>query len=178
MKKILPACFIVSLFAVSACGPSQMQVENDAALNRAIESGKPFLIYHAGFSTNSVGGVSPALDFTNLSSKTVKYAFFDITPYNAVGDAQRSEVGGVSTRRLRAVGPLNSMQGDSYTWDNAWYNGTITCITVNSVSVEYMDGSKKTISGASAVREVMVPIPDGWLISGRYNEGVGNSCRF
>ena len=46
--------------------------------------------WHGGH--NSAGGNSVRLDFKNNTGKTIKYATFWFTPYNAVGDAVYCEI--------------------------------------------------------------------------------------
>lgn len=45
------------------------------------------------FSTNSAGGVTPEVYFRNNTGKQLKYVDFYMTPYNAVNDVVRCEIG-------------------------------------------------------------------------------------
>ena len=36
-------------------------------------------------------------------------------------------------------------------WDPVWYNGTIKSILITKISIEYMDGTKETISNPPVV---------------------------
>lgn len=118
---------------------------------------------------NSAGGVEVRLAWRNLSpTKTVKYATFEVVPYNAVDDSVESEIGGKILARLEDVGPVapgkwsGVADGDSETasrfdtvdWENVWYNSTIVRVELRRVRIEYMDGSKVTIQG-NALRDVL-----------------------
>lgn len=54
---------------------------------------KPALQAYVTFSMNSVGGVSPTIYYRNNTGKTMKYIDWYMTPYNAVNDKVKSEVG-------------------------------------------------------------------------------------
>lgn len=92
---------------------------------------------------NSVGGVNVTFSLNNLSDKTIKYIVLTVTPYNAVDDSVRSEIGNKSTTQIRATGPIEiSKKGDvkSFNVENIWYNSTIKYCKIDSVKIEYMDG--------------------------------------
>jgi hypothetical protein len=76
---------------------------------------------------NSAGGVDLYITAYNTSKKTIKYARFSVTAFNAVGDPVRCTI--------------------RY-WGNAWYNSTVVKGKLTGVSIEYMDGSKVTLRGA------------------------------
>ncbi len=93
---------------------------------------------------NSVGGVEVSIAFANRDSvRTLKYIHFTVTPYNAVGDAVASSIGRESTQRLSVTGPIAPRSKvEERHWAPVWYNSTVTCLLLNRVDVEYMDGSK------------------------------------
>jgi hypothetical protein len=92
---------------------------------------------------NSAGGVEMSVSFRNTDARrTIKYVNFTVTPYNAVGDVVRSTIGGEAARRLQVTGPIPPASPIEFRrWDPVWYNGTIECVVLNRVDVEYMDGS-------------------------------------
>lgn len=95
---------------------------------------------------NSAGGFSLKWDFKNCTGKTIKYAHFWATPYNAVDDPVKCTVTGESTDGVRFTGPLAN--GETYTgclWENAWYNHTIKTARMEKVYIEYMDGTDEHI---------------------------------
>lgn len=173
------------------------------------------------FSTNSVGGVSPTIEYCNNSSKTIKYIYFYMTPYNAVNDPVQCTISGYSQKIGKLTGPISPyapIQADDHEYTNKryddtnpfksykstyysiidnhrdyfvdidkygnyftynygsknggytyltdnevanyvykshsasfdcmWYNGTITNFKVTKAIVEFMDGTKETISSS------------------------------
>lgn len=109
---------------------------------------------------NSAGGVEVRLAWRNLSlTKTVKYAIFEVVPFNAVDDSVASEIGNKIFARLRDVGPVlpgqwsalrakdGSDKFDISSWDNVWYNSTIVRVELRRVRIDYMDGSHITLQG-------------------------------
>ena len=117
------------------------------------------------YSPNSAGGVSVKFSFKNNTEKTIKYASFVFIPYNAVGDAVTCRISGKSMDGVRFTGPLapGGINKSSY-WENAWYNNTITRVSVLHVIVEYMDGTAETIRPD----EISMSIPEGVSTGGCY----------
>lgn len=104
---------------------------------------------------NSVGGIDVVFGFTNTGTKTIKYASFYFIPYNSVGDAVTCSTRGESEQGAKYTGfvePGASIY--KVTFNNAWYNSTITQVKVSKVFVEYTDGTNETINGSD------VPIQD------------------
>src|ERR1035441_206544 len=83
---------------------------------------------------NSAGGVSCNIVWKNISSKTIKYIHFTVTPYNAVGDAVTCSVRGYSETRVQDTGPFKPGKTYGYDneWDNLWYNYTIKRMKIES----------------------------------------------
>ena len=97
---------------------------------------------------NSAGGVSVRFSFKNETGKTIKYAYFEFTPYNAVHDAVTCRIKGKSIGVVRCTGPYAAGKvSKNILFENAWYNNSITMVVLNRVTVEYMDGTKEIIKG-------------------------------
>ena len=79
-------------------------------------------------------------------SKTIRYLFVTVVPYNAVGDVQMSETGDQSVFTGRIAGPIDAdvINSNSTYWENAWDNNKVTCVKITKVKVEYVDGSTHT----------------------------------
>ena len=96
-----------------------------------------------------MGGVDLYLTATNRSTKTIKYAWFTVLPYNAGGDVVESEVGSHSRYTGSVTGPVRP--GGSVTrggyWENAWYNNTVVRAELTGVKLEYTDGTEIELSG-------------------------------
>lgn len=97
------------------------------------------------YGPNSAGGVGTQLQFRNISTKTIKYIYFYVEAYNQVKDIQSCTVTGKTQACLKYTGPLEPNKGHISTWENVWYNNTISYLKVTQAEVEYMDGSKETI---------------------------------
>lgn len=97
---------------------------------------------------DSAGGLSVGIHFQNDTQKTIKYAYFEVVPYNAVKDVQSCTVSGKSLARLKLTGPIAPGKSHFIWWENTWYNKTITDLDLVKVEVLYMDGSSETLTGA------------------------------
>lgn len=97
---------------------------------------------------DSAGGLSVGIHFQNDTQKTIKYAYFEVVPYNAVKDVQNCTVSGKSLARLKLTGPIAPGKSHFIWWENTWYNKTITDLDLAKVEVLYMDGSSETLTGA------------------------------
>jgi len=95
---------------------------------------------------NSVGGVDFSIEWGYFDeSKIIKYIYFTVVPYNAVGDIVRCEIGNHSTFTGQITGPINAMNDfETSYWSTAWYNNTVNCIEITKVEIKYMDGSSYT----------------------------------
>ena len=93
---------------------------------------------------NSVGGIEPYLEVENNTKKTIKYVYATVKFYNAVGDAAYCEITGRNYRNIQIIGPIKSGKTGTYSFDPIGYNGTVRKISIKTVKVEFMDGSKKT----------------------------------
>lgn len=100
---------------------------------------------------NSAGGVDVFFGFKNMSDKVIKYITFEAVPYNAVGDVVYCEIRNYANFRGQATGPYEKGEGlagnYNWYWKNAWYNFTITDVELKSIDIEYMDGTKESLSG-------------------------------
>jgi len=98
---------------------------------------------------NSAGGVDFTIVWQNKSKKTIKYAYFTVEPYNAVGDVVQCSIGRDSRFTGMITGPINagSWHGEGTYWENAWYNNTIRKVELVKVEIEYMDGTTAILEG-------------------------------
>lgn len=106
---------------------------------------------------NSAGGVDMNVAFSNTSNKTIKYIHFNVTPYNGVGDSVKCDIRDYYSFTGYVTGPLEpGYRGYSrvgkrtsavHTWGEAWYNYDIKTLELNSVKIEYMDGSTYSLRG-------------------------------
>lgn len=103
---------------------------------------------------NSAGGVDATVKFKKTDAETeesIKYLSFWVTPYNAVDDVEYSDIGNKSEAKLRVVGPIETNENDSATFECIWYNSVIDHAKIVRVEVEYMDGTVVSCSDSDAL---------------------------
>jgi len=111
-------------------------------LQAAISANVPAFAYRVTlYKPDSAGGVSAKVTLRNLTGQPLKYMRATVTPYNAVGDVQRSQIGGYSSRQITKTGPIKVGGFGDPSGKKLWYNETITCATVDSIELVYMDGT-------------------------------------
>lgn len=94
---------------------------------------------------NSAGGVDCSISFYNTSDKVIKYVYFDVVPYNRVDDIAYSEINGKSTRTIKLIDFINPDGYYSATWENVWYNNSISYMKIDSVKVIFKDNIESII---------------------------------
>ena len=128
----------------------------------------PFIINFSSWSSNSVGGITVYIDITNCTQNTIKYVTFQGYFINAVGDKCRNEIGGGTVWKARGVGPIGpcptSIENHyeryrnceaSYTFDNlTFYSRVANKFKLSSVTVEYTNGKKITLSGVNLNKHI------------------------
>jgi len=108
-----------------------------------------------GWELNSAQGIEPFFCYFNSSKKTIKYADFYFSVFNAVGDKcylkyERSYIGNV-----RGVGPVEPFEAGSWNWDRATHytSGDASEMRIVKLVITYMDGTTKTIPNSSIIYE-------------------------
>jgi hypothetical protein len=96
---------------------------------------------------NSAGGVDLYINWVNNSEKTVKYATFTCGLYNAVNDPINCSIRNHNSFVGNATGPIKKGSGSmaGYGWENAWYNFSAKYAVIQSIHIEYVDGSVENI---------------------------------
>jgi len=95
-------------------------------------------------------GTGIEFKFINTSKKTIKYIWFNFTGYNAVDDP-------VSTMKTRkGIGPIKHLTEAAYTYEYVWMTDIVEYARLNSIKIQYMDNSIKTLS-ASVLSKLFVP---------------------
>lgn len=113
--------------------------EKQAKLNEAKSLFRVKRIY-AG-SHDSVGGVYVYFDFVNLSDKPIKYVRFSFSFYNSVGDEVWDEFS--QSTSCYYTGPVYKGEGTESGWRwGKYYNWNIARVELDSLWLEYMDGTK------------------------------------
>lgn len=91
------------------------------------------------------------VEFYNPTNKTIKYIWFTVTGLNPVGDAVFNTFKGSSKFALKGVGPIPSKTSSKFEFKNAWFTDLVESVIINSVKVQYMDGSIKTITNPKSI---------------------------
>lgn len=93
---------------------------------------------------NSASGVQFTIDWYYRNEiKDVKYIYFTVIPYNNVGDFISCDIAQHSKFTGKVTGPISSRkQLYSHTWENAWYNNTVSNIKIVKIKVIYEDNSQ------------------------------------
>lgn len=104
---------------------------------------------------DSVGGVGVQFSFRNEGEKTIKYVTISFVPYNQVGDAVSSSIGGRSEFGIICTGPIAPNKKQSGRCECIWYNYSITSVRVSKAEIEYMDGTTEVIDGTN------IPVEEG-----------------
>lgn len=97
-------------------------------------------------SPNSAGGVDAIMYYKNLSSKTIKYFYWEGYAKNAVGDVVENEIGGDRSFGGKDTGPIKFGKTGGGCWSCIIYNWTAKKLVVTDVTIEYMDGTELRIS--------------------------------
>lgn len=99
---------------------------------------------------NSAGGWDIQLRITNNYDKVIKYIYFNFAAYNGVGDRVCCTARGENVVSGSFTGPLEPGKHTKYlTFDTMFYNNSIKDIKIEKVEIEFMDGTKDEVDGAS-----------------------------
>lgn len=109
MKKKILALILTFVFCLS------LSIPCFAASNSSHPSVETMFV---DFSRNSVGGISPTVYYRNNSGKEIKYIYWYLTAYNAVGDPEKSYTG-ETTIVARSVGPIKPFSVDMNRTDSS-----------------------------------------------------------
>ncbi|WP_462267951.1 hypothetical protein [Mucilaginibacter sp.] len=88
------------------------------------------------------------ISFFNFSKKRIKYIYITVKALNAVNDL-------ISTKTVRAIGPIDVSDAGSYDWTDLYFSSIIETVKVNSIKVQYFDGTVK-IYPASVVNQLFI----------------------
>ncbi len=84
------------------------------------------------------------LSISNYSKKTIKYAWFTFVAYDAVGGKLQNLR--TFDSKVKCIGPIESYGSGSYEFEHAFWSKVIHSVKVSSITIEYMDGTKKIIA--------------------------------
>lgn len=115
------------------------------------EKGDPLLGYNepapliTGASTsppNSAGGIDVRIGTINPpNGDIIKYSYYTVSPYNAVGDRVSGRIRNRSSETLRNTGPWKPGSLEEWDqWVNVFYNQSVKCIQITEAKFEYING--------------------------------------
>lgn len=168
MKSLVFVIVLVSLLAACAAGPTGAQRADAQA---ARDAGIPIMVTLIPQSwPNSAGGVDAGVTFTNISGRTLKYVNFDVAAFNGVGDLAPCTIRRRALADLRVTGPIEPDANRRAAWGNVWYNYSIRCTQIESITVTFMNDDTLRLTGDSLALAVPATV---------IHEGVGasNSCK-
>lgn len=102
-------------------------------------------------SKDQFDGVTIKQGYFNASEKSMKYVTFTYEPYNRVNDQVACTLSGKVSSNCKLTGPIEPASESYVSWDNVWYNATISKVLLTEVHIEYMDGTEETIAGEDIV---------------------------
>jgi hypothetical protein len=153
---------VFALFNVSPSNPmtervelkKQIDTETELRIKDSIDLSNSFkdsiqIIKKYTSEPNSAGGVDLNIIWKNKTKRTIKYARFEVSAINAVNDEVFSDIGLYDgSKYVQVTGPVkpNTVNGYGTYWDCLWYNSTIKKCLIRSVELEFMDGTKVTVS--------------------------------
>ena len=119
------------------------------ALNANKTAGLTILNWSYHDESEYTDGTSAKIEVYNPTSKTIKYIWFSFVGYNPVGDKVLHK--GSSIRTVKAVGPIAPKDIASYNYEYVWFTDLVETAKIQSIKVQYMDGTFKTILNPKSI---------------------------
>jgi hypothetical protein len=85
----------------------------------------------------------------NTAKKTIKYLWFDFIAYDAVNERLTSY--GRKVEKVKGIGPIEPGGAGTYNFDSVFHSRVVNEMSITSVIIQYMDGTKKIITPAIKV---------------------------
>lgn len=95
---------------------------------------------------NKAGGCNPYLRFLNVSGKDIKCIQFLFTAFNANHDEITNSKSDSKSMLVSSVGPYFANQEYDVVGEELFYNQNLDHFEVDSVNIEYDDGSKQSLA--------------------------------
>lgn len=96
-------------------------------------------------------GTSFAVEVINPTNKVIKYVWFTIVGYNAVGDPVVDRMRGTSSITVRGIGPIAPDASGEYSWKYLWHTDLVETFKLSRIKVQYMDGSVRQIDNVKSI---------------------------
>ena len=96
--------------------------------------------------------VDVTLSVINPTRKKIKYVWFTVAAYDAVGGRLSSF--GETSVTVKGIGPIEPFETAAYEFENVFTSKVIDRMEIRSVKVQYFDGTNKTIyAGSPAIAD-------------------------
>jgi hypothetical protein len=166
MKPTYPRFVFVMVLLLCLSGCATLKDYQGQALDR--KTSIVITEYGQHGKTSSIGGISYEISYYNLSGKTIRYLTVYVTPYNIVGNVMPSKTNMKTKAELMQIGPIETETKTSFMWDNVWFNRAIYCIELNSIEINYTDGSFEALNSEEVQKALYQP---------RENDNILPSCK-
>lgn len=109
------------------------------------------------YASNECGTVGNCIgahiSILNLSKKKIKYIWFNVIGYNPVDDKVLYK--GSYTQSLKGIGPIEAEMDKTMSFSNVWYDEPVSSFKINSMKIQYMDGTTISIDKTSITKVAM-----------------------
>jgi hypothetical protein len=126
----------------------------DKLINQLHNSGLGIIIlnYEPFDVSEYTEGTGFRINLLNPTKKIVKYINISFAGLNPVNDRVINKFGNSYVNSVRCVGPIKPLETGEYEWDYIWFNDLVQKIKILSISVEYMDGSKRVMTDINKLK--------------------------
>jgi len=97
-------------------------------------------------------GTGFSLSVYNSSQKVIKYVTATYRGKNAVGDPVRDSFNQSASKTLKGIGPIAVGESGSYSKDYVWLTDVVESFTLDSIKVDFMDGTSRVTQGSKITR--------------------------
>ena len=133
--------------------------------NLKLKNPRDFYVQYSPITVNSAGGTGPSVTIINGNKKTIKYISFNTKFYNRVNDPVRDEISRSLVTTWNMQGPipyLDYTSCGSSGWSSLFYNGWAEYFIITSMTITYMDGTKKSFTSKQIKNSVIDDEKDLW----------------
>ncbi len=117
----------------------------EAKIKTGVENGG-ILITQFSFSVSDYGVVDLRLGIKNVGKKRIKYATFNLQPFNSVDDPVEQN------KSFKGIGFIEPNEEGVWNFESAWFSDVIETLKLKSITLLYDDGGTKVISKIAEIR--------------------------
>lgn len=117
----------------------------EAKIKAGVENGG-VLITQFSFSVSDYGVVDLTLGIKNVGKKRIKYATFNLQPFNSVDDPVEQN------KSFKGIGFIEPNEEGVWNFESAWFSDVIETLKLKSITLLYEDGGTKVISRIAEIR--------------------------